>query len=59
MAKSVTFRGLSFFCLLILLFFAMPVRASHLQGGELTFHADTTNTSPLRYFFKLVLSTLR
>ncbi|MGV3587565.1 MAG: T9SS type A sorting domain-containing protein [Adhaeribacter sp.] len=33
----------------------VPVRASHLVGGELTFHADTTNISPLRYFFKLVL----
>ena len=55
MLKCVTCRGLRLLCLLTFLFFALPVTATHIIGGELTFHADTTNTSPLRYFFKLVV----
>ncbi|KAA5549569.1 T9SS type A sorting domain-containing protein [Adhaeribacter rhizoryzae] len=50
-----TFRFWLLSCFLGLIFLSNPVRASHLVGGELTFHADTTNISPLRYFFKLVL----
>lgn len=52
MAKSI-------FTLLCLLFFSLalvkPVQASHILGGEIMYHSDTTaNANPLQYFFKLV-----
>jgi len=47
--------GLLLSFLLSFTFLSLPIQATHIIGGELTFHADTTNTSSLRYFFKLVL----
>ena len=41
-------------CFLLLVMFIMPVRATHILGGDLTYTADTTAAkNPLRYFFKL------
>lgn len=55
MKKVTTSQGLVLSLFLWLACLSLPAQASHIVGGELTFHADTTNTSPLLYFFKLVL----
>ncbi|MGV3587564.1 MAG: T9SS type A sorting domain-containing protein [Adhaeribacter sp.] len=57
MNASVTSRGLFLICLFITQFFALPTKAFSPESAELTFHSDTTNTWPLRYFFKLVYYT--
>lgn len=45
-------------CCLLLAAFVLPVRATHILAGELTYTADTTAArNPLRYFFKLTTYT--
>jgi len=51
-----TFYYLVVISLLVLITgFPVPARASHIIGGEITFHSDTIGTSPFSYFFKLVV----
>ena len=53
----------TFFYLVVICFFVfvtgfcVPAQASHIVGGEITYHSDTTNTSSLLYHFKLVIYT--
>jgi len=42
-------------CFVLITGLALPAQASHIVGGEITYLSDTTNTSSLRYFFKLII----
>ena len=56
MKRHSTFLYLMVISLLVLISgFSVPVRASQIIGGEITFHSDTIGTSPFSYFFKLVV----